>query len=249
MKGIRVALGLSLALHLVALMLLSRSKDTPEIRPPEQIIEVDVAGMAHATGGHTGSTVNTAISPSVRLHDTTPSHLSVPSPPQPQPVTATSLPVISPPHEMVVPAAVFPAAGTSALVPSSGGPAASSSQQIPSGGVISVPDGANARGAGVAADVYRGEIGGKNGPQFVSRRQPEYPAVARRRGLEGMVVLELHLDEQGELRSVRVIRSDHEAFTRSAEAAVRGSRFSAAKRNGRPASAVVTLPIRFNLGN
>ena len=77
--------------------------------------------------------------------------------------------------------------------------------------------------------------------------QPEYPRVARLRRIEGIVILEVTVDRQGNVSSVSVLRADAEGFGEAAVEAVRQWRYEPTIINGRPVSVVLTDTVRFQL--
>ena len=87
-----------------------------------------------------------------------------------------------------------------------------------------------------------------NPPVLVRRISPEYPEEARRKEIEGLVVVEAILDREGRVEpNVQVVRSipilDEEAV-----AAVRKWRFRPARdRDGSPVRVILEVPIRFVL--
>lgn len=77
---------------------------------------------------------------------------------------------------------------------------------------------------------------------------PFYPASARRRGIEGTVTLRIQVGTDGRPAGVRIHESS--GFTPLDLAAVEAVwlwRFEPARRNGRPVTAEVEVPIRFRL--
>jgi len=81
-----------------------------------------------------------------------------------------------------------------------------------------------------------------------SNPHPPYPADAFARGQQGLVLLEVLVDEQGRTARVSIFRSSGvTSLDQSAMASVRGWRFDPARRAGRPVSTVVTVPIRFRV--
>ncbi|WP_448590208.1 energy transducer TonB [Thermodesulfobium sp.] len=95
--------------------------------------------------------------------------------------------------------------------------------------------------------IYSKSFGSSDGPKFIKRIIPEYPAREKRLGIEGKVVLELVIDEDGHLISVRVLSSTNENFAQAAIKAVRESTFRAAVENGVFVKSRAILPIRFVL--
>ena len=90
-------------------------------------------------------------------------------------------------------------------------------------------------------------FGDGSGPAFLQKAPVRYPLIARRMGRQGTVLLRLTIDEKGKLLGVEVLKDPGCGFAESAVEAVKKSRFSPARRNGRPVPSRVTLPIRFVL--
>jgi protein TonB len=83
---------------------------------------------------------------------------------------------------------------------------------------------------------------------YLKNPSPPYPESARRRGVEGLVVLEVRVSAAGAPDSVQVSRSSgHDLLDRAAADAVRRWRFTAARRAGVAVAATVEVPIRFSL--
>ncbi len=79
--------------------------------------------------------------------------------------------------------------------------------------------------------------------------KPRYPESARRRGIEGTVLLKMRITAQGRVEDVQVVRSaGYPEMDESAIEAVRRWRFEPARRNGEPvAEDAVLLPVVFQL--
>lgn len=75
---------------------------------------------------------------------------------------------------------------------------------------------------------------------------PAYPEVARRIRREGIVILEVVIDERGEVGSARVLRSV-DLLDDAALEAVRRWRFAPARLNGSPIPIVMTVTVAFTL--
>jgi protein TonB len=112
---------------------------------------------------------------------------------------------------------------------------------------------------GTPGGIKGGIVGGKgtgpvpaalvaNAPVLIRRVEPRYPDMARRRGVEGLVLLEAVLDRDGRIESgVKVLRSIP-ALDDEAIAAVRQWRFRPARDNGGATVRVILeVPIRFVL--
>lgn len=86
-------------------------------------------------------------------------------------------------------------------------------------------------------------------PSFLEPpRQPSYPSQARRRNQQGVVLLEVRLDERGQQRSVNVLRSSGvDSLDRAALEAVAKWRFQPETAGGRAVPSRVQIPIQFAL--
>jgi len=87
------------------------------------------------------------------------------------------------------------------------------------------------------------------GARYLDNPKPGYPLIARRRGLEGTVRLDVRVSAEGIPISVRVRESGgHESLDEAALTAVWHWRFVPARRGGEPVEASVVVPVRFRLG-
>ena len=85
---------------------------------------------------------------------------------------------------------------------------------------------------------------------YLNNPKPSYPMVARRRGYEGIVLLNVMVNIRGRPDAVSVKRgSGHHVLDRAALRAVRQWHFIPAKRAGEPVNASVEVPIQFTLSN
>lgn len=91
-------------------------------------------------------------------------------------------------------------------------------------------------------------LGGELSVVCPARRPPAYPALSRRFGETGKVVLRVTLDESGRVAKATVDRSSGFArLDEAALAAVRNWRCTPALRNGRPVEATAVQPFNFVL--
>ncbi len=109
----------------------------------------------------------------------------------------------------------------------------------------------NGSSGGGHGDAGNGS-GGFSGPYgdagFLKNPKPPYPAVSRRMGEEGVVVLSVMIEADGTVSDVRVKRSS--GFPRldaSALETVRRWQYVPAKRNGFPVAYRYVQPVRFSL--
>ncbi len=89
---------------------------------------------------------------------------------------------------------------------------------------------------------------GLNPPRYLENRRPDYPAIARLRGYEGVVWLSVEVSPEGRVGDLRIKKSSgFDILDQSAIRAVRTWRFEPARSMGNPVSMWVDLPIRFVL--
>jgi TonB family protein len=90
-------------------------------------------------------------------------------------------------------------------------------------------------------------FGSSAGPRFLRRKIPEYPVAARKRKIEGKVVLAIIIDSDGCLKNIDIIEASDPMFVNPIIEALKKSSFIPASRNGRPITVKAILPIRFAL--
>jgi protein TonB len=83
-------------------------------------------------------------------------------------------------------------------------------------------------------------------PVKLSDVRPEYPELAIRAGVEGVVIIECRVDTRGHVVDTRVLRG-HPLLTRAALDAVRQWRYRPTLLNGHPVSVIMTVTVRFQL--
>ena len=97
--------------------------------------------------------------------------------------------------------------------------------------------------------VDRGPVrvgGAITAPALVSRVEPEYPPLAVRAQVQGVVILEAVVDHQGRVENVAILRSIP-LLDAAAAAAVKQWRYSPFLLNGRPERFVLTVTVSFSL--
>ena len=84
-------------------------------------------------------------------------------------------------------------------------------------------------------------------PTLVSDLRPLYPEQLRAANVNGNVVVEYVIDSGGRVveSSIRIVRSDHPAFTRAVREALLIARFRAGRRAGQSVAVLVRQRIRF----
>lgn len=85
-------------------------------------------------------------------------------------------------------------------------------------------------------------------PQLINRIQPVYPYEARRKEINGRVILRFIVDREGNVRNIRVVRAEPEGlFEKNAKEAVDKWRFKPGYFSGEPVNTRVTVPIKFEM--
>jgi protein TonB len=88
---------------------------------------------------------------------------------------------------------------------------------------------------------------GMTRPEVLYQVQPRYSEQARRAGVQGMVIVEAVIDEQGQVTKVRLIRGLPMALDQAAMQAVQQWRFKPAMLNGHPVKVFYTLTVNFTI--
>jgi protein TonB len=76
---------------------------------------------------------------------------------------------------------------------------------------------------------------------------PIYPELAKRARVESMVILEVNVDEEGNVANVRVVRG-HPLLDAAATEAVKQWKYSPTLLNGEPVPVIATVTVIFKLG-
>jgi periplasmic protein TonB len=85
-------------------------------------------------------------------------------------------------------------------------------------------------------------------PLYRKNPPPRYPRLARRRGYQGVVVLDVLVDREGRVRDLQIATSSgHRSLDRAALASVKGWSFEPGRRGSNPVKMWVRVPIRFQL--
>lgn len=174
-----------------------------------------------------------------------------PRPRQPprQPAPAEPTPTETPAEPALNPNATTSAAGSG---PVFGVTMESTSQggttNVPVGNTAAATPPATAPAGGAPAAAAAHEVTKMPLPQ--GRCSGAYTAAARTAGIEGVVVLDLVVDETGKPRDIKVVEGLEHGLTEAAVAAVRACRFTPGEREGAPVAVRVRgFKIRFVLGD
>jgi TonB family protein len=168
----------------------------------------------------------------------------LPDPVPPQVIDAPVLSVAAGPVDVAGMLKQLPASSPTTFGPGSGG-------GIGTGAGTGLGEG---RGAGVGPGSGGGTGDGpfKPGtgitpPTLIREVKPLYTDDARRRAVEGDVVLEIIVRRDGSVGNVRVLQSLGAGLEQKAIEAVRQWRFGPARRQGQPVDVVVEVSVEFTL--
>ena len=81
------------------------------------------------------------------------------------------------------------------------------------------------------------------------QKRVKYPELARRAGIEGRVIIQFVVNEQGQVTNPRVVRGIGGGCDEEALRAVRTAKFSPGMQRGRPVRVQYSLPVVFKLAN
>jgi protein TonB len=169
---------------------------------------------------------------------------------QPEPPTDTKLPTVeTPTSSLPIPLADSPIGIGDPDGDPNGDPRGSKD------GIEGVPFDPNGSGSGgghqkAAAPVNDEPIrvfGAVTRPVFIEGPQPRYTEIARRAGVQGSVVVEAVINEQGRVTDVRVLKALPMGLDQAAVEAMRSWRFQPATLANKPVKVYYTLTVNFNL--
>ena len=87
-------------------------------------------------------------------------------------------------------------------------------------------------------------------PRPVTPIKPVYPDIAQEAGIEGQVLVQCFIDENGRVKETIVVKGiPNTGLNESAVEALRKTRFRPAKQRERPVGVWITIPINFRLQN
>jgi TonB family protein len=129
-------------------------------------------------------------------------------------------------------------AGAAAAASGAAAPQDSAARTAEAAGRPAAGEAAGGAGARSAAAGAAGASGANGGPavppKLVTTPKPEYPPLARKLGVQGVVVLSVLVDEQGRVEDVQLLEgiSQNVGINEAALQVARGARFTPATRNG-----------------
>jgi protein TonB len=75
----------------------------------------------------------------------------------------------------------------------------------------------------------------------------QYPDFAKKAGIEGRVIVQFVVDEQGNVTNPKVVRGVHKMLNEAAVEAVKKQKFTPGKQRGEPVKVQMSLPVTFRL--
>lgn len=85
-------------------------------------------------------------------------------------------------------------------------------------------------------------------PRYQDNPSPKYPSIARKRGYEGTVILEVLVDEKGKVKKLRILSSStHNLLDKAAMKSVRRWSFEPATQGSAAVAMWVKVPVSFRL--
>lgn len=91
------------------------------------------------------------------------------------------------------------------------------------------------------------EIGSIEGPKIVGNFKPSYPYILKKRGIEGVVVLKLLIDENGKMLEYDVIEKTNDEFLKSVLKEIEKVSFKPAMISNVPVKSYGILKVKFKL--
>jgi len=85
-------------------------------------------------------------------------------------------------------------------------------------------------------------------PAYKQNPPPKYPRIARKRGYEGKVILQVLVDQNGKVKELRIVQSSgHDVLDRAAMTSVKNWQFKPGMKGDRKVDTWVKVPVRFQL--
>jgi protein TonB len=251
-----VSFTLSVALHLLAMLLIGHHVLLEKARPPETAPELELASVElaltdsgpDAPGAEkTDAAPSSAELPPLELPDPV-----VPPPPPEMPEKAEPAELLPPPPEPEPVAQPTPAPVTPPAPAPTPAPAPAPVQQ-PAPPQKPAPAAPATQAPAPAAPSTLESGGGSSGhidahPSLERPIRPTYPIGSRRRGEEGTVILDVSVSAAGDVSSVTLVASSgFPDLDRAAQRAASQARFKPGTRDGQPAPASARLTLIFRL--
>lgn len=109
------------------------------------------------------------------------------------------------------------------------------------------PERAPSRPAPSARRIYSSVPPGGTAPELISQTQPEYPAAARRAGIEGTVILRAVIQRDGSVTNTDIVKDLPLGLGEAARRSVRNWRFRPATLDGTPIATYYTITVNYRL--
>jgi len=110
--------------------------------------------------------------------------------------------------------------------------------------------GAASLGAGDEAEPVRYDDQTMSQPKLIHKVPPTYPKEAKEEGVQGIVILDAVIAENGQVRATRVVRGEDARLVDAAQSAVGQWLYAPVlDEKGEPTEVLFTVTIRFMLGD
>jgi TonB family protein len=86
-------------------------------------------------------------------------------------------------------------------------------------------------------------------PTPVRQIMPAYPDSAKAAGIEGTVYVEFYINEQGIVKTAKVLESSNGLFNEAASIAAMNWEFTPAKKGEKAVAVLIVMPFKFKLGD
>jgi TonB family protein len=84
-------------------------------------------------------------------------------------------------------------------------------------------------------------------PVLIHKVNPEYPEIARKARIQGVVIMEAVITKEGTIEDVKVLRGVHKILDQAAVNSVKQWRYKPATLNGQPVKVYSTVTVKFTL--
>ena len=84
-------------------------------------------------------------------------------------------------------------------------------------------------------------------PELIKKVEPGYPEEARKKGVEGIVILKVRTDEQGGVEKIKVLEGPHDLLNKAAIDAVKQWKYEPLFSKGKPKPVIFTVTVTFKL--
>ncbi len=88
---------------------------------------------------------------------------------------------------------------------------------------------------------------GTDMPKLIKHQAPSYPPEAKKNGVQGIVQLDVAVDETGKVKEIKVLESPDESLSQAATDAVKQWEYEPYKKGGKARAFLCTVTVKFKL--